>query len=223
MIEKVAVATVQGKTYFLIVNKLREQNIPFISLVPGEPVPPKIMVVISSEQEKHLINHQKILVLQGEGELESLIGHVKVLLLGKEAYKKIVVGIDPGVAVGLVTLADGKVIEQGNCFSNKEIIDSILKITKNIDLAVTRVSVKIGNGVPVYKEMLEDLDQALPPQVVLEVVSEAGTNKPLKENKRSRGVRHIASAKRIAGRIGNIYPRRKIIAAHNRTQQNNAS
>ena len=36
MIEKVAVATVQGKTYFLIVKKLKEQNVPFISLVPGE-------------------------------------------------------------------------------------------------------------------------------------------------------------------------------------------
>ncbi len=223
MIEKVAAATVQGKTYFLIVNKLQEQNIPFISLVPGESVPHRIVVVITSEQEKHLINHQKILVLSDEAELDCLIEHIKVLLLGKEAYKKIVVGIDPGVSVGLVALADGKVIEQGNCFSNKEIIDSILKITKNIDLAVTRVSVKIGNGVPIYKEMLEDLDQALPPQVVLEVVSEAGTNKPLKENKRSRGVRHIASAKRIAGRVGNICPRRKIIAAHNRTQQNNVS
>jgi hypothetical protein len=223
MIEKVAVATVQGKTYFLIVNKLREQNIPFISLVPGESVPPKIIVVITSDQEKHLINHQKILVLGGEEKLDCLIEQVKMLLLGKEAYKKIVFGIDPGVAVGFVALADGKVIEQGNCFSNKEIIDSILKITRNNDLAVTRVSVKIGNGISVYKEILEDLDQALPSQVILEVVDEAGTNKPLKENKRSRGVRHIASAKLIAGRIGNIFPRRKIIAAHNRTQQNNAS
>jgi hypothetical protein len=41
MIEKVAVATVQGKTYFLIVKKLKEQNVPFISLVPGESVPAK--------------------------------------------------------------------------------------------------------------------------------------------------------------------------------------
>ena len=39
MKEKVAVATVQGKAYFLIVNALREQNIPFVSLVPGQSVP----------------------------------------------------------------------------------------------------------------------------------------------------------------------------------------
>ena len=95
---------------------------------------------------------------------------------------------------------------------------SILKVLRNVNFEVTNVSVKIGNGVPVYKEMLEDLDDALPPQVALEVVGEAGTNKPLKENKRSRRVRHISSATRIAGRNGNIIPRRKIIAAHSRIQ-----
>lgn len=45
MKEKVAVATVQDKAYFLIVNKLREQDIPFISLVPGESVPAKMTLV----------------------------------------------------------------------------------------------------------------------------------------------------------------------------------
>jgi hypothetical protein len=215
MIEKVAVATVQGKTYFLMVNKLKEQNVPFISLIPGEAVPAKILMVITTEQEKHLVNHQKILVLSRKDELDSLVEHVKMLLLGKEAYKKIVVGVDPGGAVGLAALADGKVIEEGNCFSTKELIDSILKIIRNVNFEVTNVSVKMGNGVPIYRELLESLDSTLPPQVVLEVVNEAGTNKPLKENKRSRGFRHINSAKLIAGRVGNISPRSKTIAAHN--------
>ena len=214
MKEKVAVATVQGKAYFLIVNQLREQNIPFISLVPGQSVPDKMALVVTTEQEKHLVNHEKILVFHSEDELESLVDEVKKLLLGKEAFEKIVIGIDPGVAIGLVAVADGKVIEEGNCFSTKEVIDSILKVLRNVDFAVTSVSVKIGNGVPVYKELLEGLDGALPPQVILEVVGEAGTNKPLKENKRSRGVRHISSATRIAGRTGDIVPRGKAIEAN---------
>jgi len=218
MKEKVAVATVQGKTYFLIVNHLREQNIPFISLVPGQSVPAKMTLVITTEQEKHLVNHEKILVFHSEDELDSLVDEVKKILLGKEAFDKIVVGIDPGMAIGLVAVADGKVIEEGNCFSSKEVINSILKILRNVNFAVTNVSVKIGNGVPVYKELLKDLDDALPPQVVLEVVGEAGTNKPLKENKRSRGVRHISSATRIAGRTGHIVPRGKAIAANSRIQ-----
>ncbi len=218
MKEKVAVDTVQGKAYFLIVNKLKEQNIPFISLVPGESVPPKIEIVITTEQEKDLVIHEKVLVFPGENELERLVNQVKVLLLGKEAFRKIVFGIDPGVAIGLVAMADGKVIEEDNCFSTKELIDRILKVLRNVNFGATNVSVKIGNGVPVYKELLEDLDGALPPQIILEVVGEAGTNKPLKENKRSRRVRHISSATRIAGRTGNIIPRRKTIAAHNRIQ-----
>jgi len=218
MKEKVAVATVQGKPYFLIVNQLKEQNIPFISLVPGESVPAKISLVITTEQEKHLVNHERILIFHGEDELEGLVDEVKKLLLGKEDFEKIVVGIDPGAAIGLVVLADGKVIEEGNCFSSQEVITSILKVLRNVNFEVTDVSVKIGNGVPVYKELLKDLDDALPTQVTLEVVSEAGTNKPLKENKHSRGVRHISSATRIAGRTGNIIPRRRTIAAHSRIQ-----
>ena len=218
MKEKVAVATVQGKTYFLIVNKLNGKNISFISLLPGQSVPAKMKLVITTPEEKHLVNHEIILIFQGEDKLDSLIDEVKKTLLGKEAFAKIVIGIDPGVATGLVALADGKVIEEGNCFSSKEVISSIIKILGNVDFAVTTVSVKIGNGVPIYKELLGDLDDALPPQVALEVVDEAGTNKPLKENKHSRGVRHISSATRIAGRIGNIFPRRKTIAAHSRIQ-----
>jgi hypothetical protein len=218
MKEKVAVSTVRGKAYFLLVNKLKEHNIPFICLVPGESVPANITLVVTTEQEKHLINHENILVFRNEEELDRLMEKVKMLLLGKEVFRKIVFGIDPGVAIGLVALGDGKVIEEANCFSTKEIFDSILKVLRNVNFTVTKVSVKIGNGVPVYKDLLEDLDYSLPLQVVLEVVGEAGTNKPLKENKRSRGVRHISSATRIAGRNGNTFPRRKTIAAHNRIQ-----
>jgi transcriptional accessory protein Tex/SPT6 len=218
MKERVAIATVQGKAYFLIVNKLREQNISFISLVPGEPVPAKVRLVITTEQEKSLVKHEKILVVQGEDELDNLINEVQKILLGKEAFERIVIGIDPGEATGLAVMADGKVIEEGNCYSTQEVINNITKAIRNVNFSQTAVSVKIGNGVPVYKELLEALDGALPPQVALEVVSEAGTNKPLKENRHSRGIRHISSAIHIAGRTERIVPRRKQVAANSRIQ-----
>lgn len=217
MREKVAVATVDGKAYFLIVNELREQNIPFISLVPGEPVPAELKVVITTEKEKALVKNEKILVFKDESELDDLVIEVKRILLGKEAYEKIVVGIDPGEATGLAAIADGKVIEEGNCYSSQEVINSISKIIRSVNFNLTSVTVKIGNGVPVYQELLEDLDAVLPPQVALEVVGEAGTNRPLKENRRSRKVRHISSAIHIAGRAGYIAPRRKTTATNGTT------
>jgi hypothetical protein len=219
MKEKVAVATVNGKAYFLVVNELKEHNIPFISLIPGQTVPAEAKVTITTEKEKPLVGQGKILVFKDEADLEVLESEVKCILQGKENYEKIIVGLDPGQATGLVVVADGKVIEQGNCYSTKEVIDSISKVIRPVNFLLTNVTVKIGNGVPIYRELLEELDSAMPPQVVLEVVGEAGTNKPLKENRRSRKVRHISSAIRIAGRAGYIAPRRKKTTATNNPTQ----
>jgi hypothetical protein len=208
---EVAVATVQGKAYFLIVNKLKERGIPFLSLVPGETVPTDIKVVITTEQEKHLINHEKVLVYDGETAPDAAANEIRKILQGKEAYEKIVIGVDPGEVFGLAVIADGKVNETGNCFSIQEALTKVSSVIKTVDLSATAVTIKIGSGVPMYKELIEAFDQNLPSEVVLQVVSEAGTNRPLNHNKHRRGLRDIASAIRIAGRVGHIYPRRKTV------------
>jgi hypothetical protein len=185
--------------------------------VPGEPLPSKVKIAITTEEEKSQVSSEKVLVFHDEeDELASLIIEVKKQLLGKETYEKIVVGIDPGEVIGLAVLADGKGIEEGNCYSSHELISIILKVLKTLNFALTRVVVKIGNGVPVYRELLEDLDHALPAQVELEVVGEAGTNRPQKAH--SRKIRHISSAIRIAGRSGHMIVRRKAIASNSTTQ-----
>ncbi len=63
-----------------------------------------------------------------------------MLFLGKDAFQKLVIGLDPGVATGMAVITDGKVIEEGNCFSNKELITSIFKILRNVNFEVTSVS-----------------------------------------------------------------------------------
>jgi hypothetical protein len=206
---KVAVATVSGKAYFLIVNGLRERNMAFLSLIPGDTVPTEVKAVITTEKEKHLINHERILVYDSETEPDTVVNEVVKILQGKESYEKIVIGIDPGEVFGLAVLADGRVNETENCFSVQEVLNKIKNIIKDIDVSSTVVSVRIGNGVPAYKDLLETLDAALPPEVVLEVVSEAGTNRHINENKHRRGLRDIVSAIRIAGRVGYVYVRRK--------------
>jgi hypothetical protein len=216
--EKVAVATVKGKAYFLIVNELREQGIPFVNLVPGDPLPSEVKVVITTEREKHLVNHEKILILPDDGEMDNFVGEVKRILQGKEAYEKIIAGVDPGGAIGLAIIADGKVIEENNCFSTHELVECIVKTLKNVNFSLTDVSVKIGNGVPIFQEIVENLDNDLPQQVAIEVVNEKGTNQPLKKAGRSRKIRHISSAIRIAARTGYIVPRRKTVATDSRIQ-----
>ena len=206
---EVVVATVSGKAYFLIVNKLKERSIPFLSLVPGETVPTDIKVVITTEKEKHLISHERILVYNGATAPDSIANEIRKILQGKEAYEKIVIGIDPGEVFGLAVVADGKGYETANCFSVHEALTKVSNVIQDVDFSSTTITIKIGNGVPTYKKLIEAFDLTLPPEVVFQVVSEAGTNRAINHNKHRRGLRDIASAIRIAGRAGHIYPRRK--------------
>ncbi len=204
---KVAVATIQGKAYFYIVSLLKENNITFFSLIPGEPIPAEVKVVITTVEEKPKITYGRVLTFTSEEELDSLLSAITINLQGKDRYDKIVIGIDPGEVNGLAVIGDGKLVDKANCLSIREINNKLKSILKNVNLSATLVKIKIGNGVPAYKELIEALDNTLPPKVVLEVVSEAGTNLPL--SKRSRGLRHITSATRIAARAGYIYQRRE--------------
>lgn len=205
----IAVATVDGKAYFAIVKKLKERNIPFISLIPGKIVPADIRVVITTNKEKHQIKHEKILVYADETALHSLVTEVMKILQGKENYEKIVIGVDPGEVFGLAVIADGRINETAVALSVEELLTKISNVIKDVNVSSTLITIKIGNGVAAYKELLETLDLALPPKVLLEIVSEAGTNRALNNNKHRRGLRDIASAIRIAGRVGHVHSRRK--------------
>lgn len=208
---KIAVATVSGKAYYLIVNELKSRRIPFLSLTPTEPIPIEIKAVITTRQERGLVKHERVLTYNEDTDPKTLIHEALQISEGKEYYEKIIVGVDPGEVFGLAVLADGKVIETGTCFSAEETSEKIVTVLGNLQKnAPKSVSVKVGDGVPAYMErLLRILDNALPLNVKLESVSEAGTDKYLSENSHRRGLRDIVSAMRIAGRSGHVYSRGK--------------
>jgi hypothetical protein len=88
MREKVAVVTVQGKAYFHIVSLLKENNIVFFSLMPGDPIHRDVEVVITTVEEKSRISYGKILMFTAEGELDSLMSQVTISLQGKDHYER---------------------------------------------------------------------------------------------------------------------------------------
>jgi hypothetical protein len=209
---KIAVATVSGKAYYLIVNELKSRNIPFISLTPYDPVPMEIKVVLTTERERPLIKHENVLTLGESEDVQALINQALQQAEGKSGYEEIVIGVDPGEILGLAVLADGKVIKTGNCFSIREAVDEIEKIVESLkDVKAGSIIVKIGDGIPEYKEkLLRALDNRLPPNVELESVSEAGTDRHISEAKHRRGIRDIVSAIKIAERSGQKFARRQL-------------
>ena len=208
---KIAVATVSGKAYYLIVNELKKIKMPFISLTPYDPIPLEVKVVITTEAERHLINHETVLTFKDGMDLQALINQTLQHVEGKDSYEQIVIGIDPGEILGIAVLADGKVIKTGNCFSIDETLNEVENAIKNLkDIKASMIVVKIGDGIPEYKKkLLKALDEKLPSHIRLESVSEVGTNRHISNSKHRRGLRDIVSAIKIARRNGQVYARRK--------------
>lgn len=212
---KAAVATVQGKAYYQIVDALKHRSIPFLSKIPGEPMPAEIRVIITTEGEKHLINHERILVYSRETEPDLLASEARKILQGKEAYDNVVVGVDPGNAFGLAVVADGAVLDAENEFSVTDVLGKVQSVLRTVGVSARQFTVKVGNGVPVYKTLLKELNGVMPPQVTLEVVGEEGTNHNHHAVKHGRRMRHIASAICIAARTGRYIQRRRTIGQNN--------
>jgi hypothetical protein len=208
---KIAVVTVSGKAYYLLVSEMKKMNLPFLSLTPYEPIPLEIKLVITTEEERHLIDHENVLIYKEGTDPQALINQALQHVEGKGSYEKIVIGVDPGEVLGLAVLADGKVIKTENCFGIKEALEEIQYIIKSLEgVKASSVIVKVGNGIPTYKEMLlKALDKALPSDIVLECVSEAGTDRYISGSKHRRGLRDIVSAIRIARRNGQKFARGK--------------
>jgi hypothetical protein len=205
---KIAVATVSGKAYYLLVTELNKKKQQFLSLTPWDQIPLNIEVVITTEKEQTLVNHPNILVYKEGDDPSKIVAEAVRLSKGKQRYEKVVIGIDPGKTFGLAILGDGHVIETLNCSSQEETVQAILDAINKTPAVQT--TVKVGNGPPSYTNvLLHSLDENLPPDVKIEIVSEAGTTRVVDEAKHRREIKDMMSAMRIAKRNGQTFSRGK--------------
>jgi hypothetical protein len=205
---KIALATVSGRAYYKLVNELKRRDLPFWSLKPWDPVPLNAKVVITTSEERHLVTHPNVLTFDYESDPATVVNEAIRIAQGKQSYDKVVVGVDPGKTYGVTVLGDDNVLKTINCSSLEETVSAILDSLNEVPAAATVV--KVGNGAPDYaKELLRLLDELLPSEAVIEVVSEAGTSRHMNKAAHRRELKDVISAIKIAGRKGQIFPRKK--------------
>lgn len=205
---KIALATVSGKAYYLLVNELKKKGVPFLSLTPKRQISPDVRVVITTKKERHLIAHPDVVVYRNGANPAAVVEEAMRIAEGKRRYDKMVVGVDPGKNFGVAVLGDGVVVKTLNCSSSTSTVKAILEILNRVP--AVDASVKIGDGAPLYtKELLRLLDKGLPGNVQVELVSEAGTSRFTGGTKHRRGLTDVESAIKIAGRRGKVLKRRK--------------
>lgn len=207
---KIALATVSGKAYYLLVSELKKNAQSFLSLTPQEQIPPDVKVVITTEKERHLITHPDIVVYKNGTDPTAIVEKAIRIAEGKRHFDKIVVGIDPGETFGIAILGDGFVVKTLTCLNPTNTVNAMLETLNRTP--VTDIEVKIGDGAPRYtEELLRLLDEALPKGVQVELVSEVGTSRIAGETKHRRELADIESAIKIAGRKGHVLKRGKTV------------
>ncbi len=203
---KIAVATVSGKAYYLLVNELKARGIDFLSLTPYENIPLNIEVVITTQTESKQIKHPKVLICRENTDSAIIVDEAIELIKGKKGFETIVVGVDPGKTFGIAALSNGNVLETLICESAEEAVDAAVGIF-NKHKAAVRV-LKVGSWSQSYTaELLPKLDLALPKDVTIEIVRETGTSRFIGQTKHTRKARHTMAAIKIAERRGHVYKR----------------
>jgi len=207
MKSKIAVATVLGKAYYRLVNELKQRNVSFLSLIPGESIPPSIKVVITTDGEKVQVDYPTILVYDAEADPSPTINEAIRLAQSKEIYGEVSIGVDPGKTFGIAVLGDGKIIKKEEGLTLEMAVDTILTELKQNPAKAQKV--KIGTGIPESaEEVASRLKIALPENARIEMVNEAGTS-----TFRGKGFRKkmsdADSAIHIAIKNSNLQSRRK--------------
>jgi len=205
---KIAVATVSGEAYYLLVNELKAREIDFLSLTPYEDVPLNIEVVVTTEAERKNVKHPKVLVYKENTNPATIVDEAIKIIRGKKDFEIIVVGLDPGKTFGIAVLSDGNVLKTLTCSNLEEAVNTIAEIFSIEHRAAVRV-LKVGNwSPPLTAELLPLLDAALPQDVTIEVVREAGTSRFNGQTIHKRRLKHTMAAIRIAERRGQAYRRK---------------
>lgn len=208
MKEKIAVVTVSGRAYYLLVKELKARDLAFLSLTPFENVPLDIEVVITTPNERELIKHPRVLVYDEKADPAAIVGEAIRIVQAKGVHESVVVGVDPGKTFGVAVLSNGNVLETVTCSDMEETMNTIIGVFDKLT-AAERV-LKIGNHAGSYaSELLRLLDDALPGDVAIEIVSEAGTSRFAGKKVRMHGPKHVTSAIKIAERRGISYLRKR--------------
>ncbi|MBE18470.1 MAG: hypothetical protein CMO11_00615 [Thaumarchaeota archaeon] len=191
------------KSYYKITQLLKQYNFPFLSLIPDNKIPQTVNLIITTNSEKHYVNKLNYLTLEEIEYSETFL----CLIMNKINHVKsdlIIIGIDPGLRIG-ITVYNGRKKIYWNVLSSINELQKIINEISKVFINIKKI-IRIGNG---NKKVSNNLARILKLQLdehsIIEIVDEFGTSSLSKSRPNRRGLRDIKSADIIAFRQGKHY------------------
>ena len=172
-----------------------------VPLTPGETIPLDVRVIITTEGRKDVVQGRSVITFEEGSDPRRAVEESILLLLGKDRFRELVLGIDPGKQTGLAVLGDGIVLDTGTYTGVKNLIDEVARVLSAFPSE--RSVVKIGRGAEEYSRILRStLSSSLSSAVDIQMVEETGTTTDNIHTEEEGISRNIISAIRIALRQG---------------------
>jgi hypothetical protein len=191
----VALVTRDPALYGELAGFLRERRLPSVSLLPGQRIPDRVAVVLTSPEEAREISHPNVLVVAEGGDRRALAAAVEHALEVGEPVGDLVVGIDPGPRPGYAVFAGPTCIAEG-ILDSPEAAGTFSSQLRH-RFASRHVLFRVGMGDPPSRNRV--VNALLRHHRSVELVDEQGTTP-----RGHRRPRDAAAARSIAHGLGRV-------------------
>lgn len=191
----IVVATADFEVYYEVVNELRERDVAFTTIQPGEEFPDDARVAIVGTDDE-VETDLTTVVADAEGGRRA-VDETLSILRGTDG--RTVIGIDPGTRPGIAVLEGDQVVS----VFHVPLEDAARVIREEVADAVDPV-VRIGDGARLQgAKLIDELED-----VRVELVDETGTTPYLGTG--VRGIADVVAAVNIARREGEVVDKRDV-------------
>lgn len=166
----VALVTRDPVLYAELAAELRERRLPSISLLPGDRIPEKVAVVLTTPAEVPLVSHARVVPVPEEGERTGTWAEVGIALDALDA-DELIVGVDPGPRPGYALVAGTKPIAAGVLESPEAVGRLGSHLRRRFPARALRF--RVGSGDRLSRDRI--LNALLPVHRPVELVDEQGT------------------------------------------------
>ena len=203
--DKITVATLNGKSYYKIINTLKLLQLNYEELSPSEALNSYSRIIITSKEESPIFKKKNIIV-DSELNENPVIIKAKILrkLIKSHTYDQLTIGIDPGNRIGISIFYIYDEIESVVLSTIESTLNFIIKILSGIN--AKKKVVRIGDGnINMARTIAFLIKSNFKDLVHIEIVNEYGTSSIQNNESNRRILKDKSSARLIAFRSGKIF------------------
>ena len=159
--------------YHDVLKVLKRRNLGYVLLRSVDNIPNRIGVILTSKEEQGLFNAEKTVVVDGGVGIDHALDIALQKLTGKEWYRQLLVGIDPGERPGVAVVGDDIILQKDQVASPEKVLYYVQQALEIYHAKETVV--RIGHGSLIIRNRI--INSLISLKIPIEIVDETSTSR----------------------------------------------